>query len=562
MTKTGSRNSLQANLPSCMGLLTTSAFDFSQRCRTRETLPVLTFRDLKIQTKDKRVLTLTPNPVQETYLDLICPNWRQDDYRIDGLREQILKARQEGFSTIIAALLFLNTYNQRNVNTVVIADDMDNSENLFKKVRTMYDNLDDSKKLPTDYAGKRVLSWPALKSSYQVLTAGKKAAGRSRTINYLHMSERPFWPDSEILTGLLPTVPAEGAVFDESTANGEGNQYHEDYKRAKAGFSTYTPRFFAWFENPEYSLEPPAEFAKTGSKSDAESRERFGDEEMLAARFGLTDAQVYWRRRKMMEPGQGPLFRQEYPSDDVEAFLVSGSRFFEDWHPDVHTCLPRDIPAHWYHIAAYDWGYAAPCCLLLGAVDELGNVVIYDEMYDVKVDNDDQAQNVHALLDQYGLFDRSKQGIATGSTVIKYRLPLGIAADSSMWAVKRKETGQGYSDVDAFHRKGLPFRQAVKNEQGAWSNVRKFLAKPGGLTIFRGRCPNLIRTMPMMKHNPLHPERMAETWENKPVEDHAPATLSYLLNQHLKPAEKPYDGPSMVHERLRLIPYTQEEEHW
>ena len=484
---------------------------------------------------------MTPNAVQEKYLDVICPRWREDDYTIDGLREQILKARQEGFSTIIAALLFINTYNQPNTNTVVIADNGPNTENLFRKVRTMYDNLPEDKKLPTDYAGKRNLSWPSLRSTYQVLTAGARAAGRSRTIHYLHMSERPFWDNAELLTGLLPTVPADGAVFDESTANGEGNEYHEDYKRARAGFSTFTPRFYSWFENPEYSLPAPADFRLIGSVSPADDRERFGDEEALSVKFGLTIDQLYWRRRKMMEPGQGPLFRQEYPSDEEEAFLVSGARFFEAWNPDTHTCLPFDIPAHWKWWGGNDWGVAAPFCFLLGAVDERGNIVVVDEVYQPGLTDAQQAAEVASLLARYGL----KRAAGTSPDNSAYSLSPGIFADQSMWFEKRDGGGLGYKNIEAYLAAGLPMLPASKNEQGAWSNVRAYLSRPGRLRVFRGRCPNLIRTMPQMKRNPMHPERMAEVWENKPVEDHAPATLSYLLNGRIVASEPPAPGPQV-----------------
>lgn len=471
---------------------------------------------------------------------MICPGWRVNDYRIDGLREQILKARQEGFSTIIAALLFINTYNQPNTNTVVIADNGPNTENLFRKVRTMYDNLPGDKRLPTDYAGKRNLSWPSLGSTYQVLTAGARAAGRSRTIHYLHMSERPFWDNADLLTGLLPTVPADGAVFDESTANGEGNEYHEDYKRARAGLSTFTARFYSWFENPEYSTPAPPAFEPIGPLSLPDLRERFGDEEGLQAKFALTADQLYWRRRKMMEPGQGPLFRQEYPSDEDEAFLVSGARFFENWNPDKHTCLPFDIPAHWKWICGYDWGYAAPCCLLIGAVDEQGGVYIVDEFYEPRLTNDEQADAVVRKMQQYGI-------------------PLGnlTAADQSMWSLKQQATGLGKADVEAFHAKGLGFVPAQKNEQHIWNNVRQYL-HDDALKVFRGRCPNLIRTLPQMKHDPTKPERLAEHWEGKSVEDHAPATLGYLLGTRIRaalhvktPAEQEADMEARWQEQQR-----------
>lgn len=498
-----------------------------------------------IQTKDKRLVTLAPNRVQAAYLDQICPAWRAGDYTLHGAREMILKARQFGFSTLIGALFFLNTYNTPNTNTIVIADNLDNTEALFRKVKLFYDGLADDKKLRTTTYSRRMLQWPDLGSTYQVLTAGRKGAGRSRTVHNLHMSERPFWESDAILTGLLQTVPPGGNIFDESTANGEGNDFHSDYRTAERGESPYEARFFAWFEHDEYQTPPPPGFAPVTVGAAPALLGRYGDEAKLARDHTLTDAQLFWRRNKIQEPGMGSMFPQEYPSDPVEAFRVSGSRFFDDWDEDVHVCLPFDIPAHWVPLAAYDWGFAAPCCLLIGYVDEFGGVVIADEVYAPKLTNDEQAERVVRTLAGHGLPKN-----------------LWVNADQSMWQRKNQQSGVGKADVEDFHRRGLNFAPAAKNGTAAWSVLREYLAAtmPDGtakLRVFRGRCPNLVRTMPLMKHDDKKPEEMDDTGE-----DHAPATAAYLLNRHIAPAPAPQNEHAL-HEKLGLVPYDKSEGgHW
>jgi hypothetical protein len=58
--------------------------------------------------------------------------------------------------------------------------------------------------------------------------------------------------------------------------------------------------------------------------------EHYDDEEQLAETYGLNDDQLAWRRWTIDNKCRGSLdkFRQEYPSNDVEAFLMSGRPAF------------------------------------------------------------------------------------------------------------------------------------------------------------------------------------------------------------------------------------------
>lgn len=494
--------------------------------------------DLKIQTKDKRLIPFEPNRVQERYLDEICPGWRAGDFRMSGLREQILKARQFGFSTLIAALFFLDTYNNPNTNSVVIADNSDNTEALFRKVSTFYGSLDEDKKLPTGNASSRMMFWPDLGSTYHVLTAGNRKAGRSRTINNLHMSERPFWENDDILTGLLQTVPREGNIFDESTANGEGNGFHDDYWNAKEGKSTFTARFYAWFEHDEYQIPPPEGFTPDDK------------EQSLKTLHGVSDAQLAWRREKMLEPGMGSMFPQEYPSDDKEAFLVSGSKFFTEWDDARHCKFPSEVSIEpfWTYFGGFDWGFGAPCCFLLAAIDERGRVIIIDEMYKTRLMNTDQAQGIVDMLGKWGLpIDK-----------------VSVYADPSMWAKKVRDDGIGRADVEDFWAKGLRFVKANNNRQHGWTNFRQYLHQEGALTVLRGNCPNLIRTMPIQIHDKANVEDL-----DTDMEDHPEDAARYLLNSRPRPSTPP-PGPvdhaaaarQQALARMTDYRHTPEQEHW
>ena len=260
-----------------------------------------------------------PNQVQEAYLDQICPGWRGGRYDMAAIIDIILKARQFGFSTLIAVLFFINTVNTPNTNTVVIGMDADNTRSLFAMVQTMFEYLPENKRPRPKYANRTEFYWPDIGSRYFVGNAQNLTYGRGKTIHNLHASEVGFWPDAEtLLGGLMESVPQDGNVFIETTANGVGNWYHTEYQLAEAGQSVFTPRFFAWYRHPEYRRPVSPGFTRTQ------------EEETLAAQFGLDDAQLEWRRWK--KKARKKLFPQEYPATAAEAFLTSGNPYFDREH--------------------------------------------------------------------------------------------------------------------------------------------------------------------------------------------------------------------------------------
>ena len=160
--------------------------------------------------------------------------------------------------------------------------------------------------------------------SYRLYTAGSPEAGRGTTPTIAHLSEVAFWQhDEKILAGLFQGISAaEGTeVILESTANGAQGEFYRLWKGAVAGTNEYLPIFLPWFWTSEYFREAPSDF------------ERSAEEERVCARakaaydVDLTDDQLYWRRLKIGEGGELK-FKQEYPQDPDEAFLVSGSNVF------------------------------------------------------------------------------------------------------------------------------------------------------------------------------------------------------------------------------------------
>ena len=327
--------------------------------RTAE-LPQVHLCDLLIKTKDKRVVPLAPNPVQVGYLDELLPAWRAGEIRMARLRELLLKARQFGFTTLIEALFFLDTVNNRNTTTVVVAHEAESTEKLFRMVRQFYDGLPPEKRPRTRYSNKRELFFEDLNSTIYVGTAGARDFGRSSTINNLHLTEVAFYPDAEeLLGGLLQAVPDGGNVFMETTANGVGEYFHQEWERSERGDSSYDHRFFAWWRHAEYSWDPetPEEIALAARLEARLTQSDLREEATLREAYGLSEGQIRWRRRKRAEPGMRRKFPQEYPANAQEAFVASGNPYFDRGRlmarlARVPDPVEAEIPARFVRLTA------------------------------------------------------------------------------------------------------------------------------------------------------------------------------------------------------------------
>jgi hypothetical protein len=248
---------------------------------------------------------------------------------IDNLVEQgkpvriiILKARQQGMTTWGAALQFCHTNLKPNKNALISAHDDESSIEIFRKIRLYQEEAYEP--LDTDYSSRKEIVYASPhRSSLLVKTAGKENLGRGTTIHYFHASEVAFWPRAKkTLLSVMQCIPRNNPdtmVLLESTANGMGGEFYQRWKDAVAGNSDFVPVFLPWFEFPEYRA--PVNIQKFIYTP---------EEKELAKAYGLSQGQLQWRRETIRNEcgGDEDLFKQEYPSNPEEAFLVSGRPYF------------------------------------------------------------------------------------------------------------------------------------------------------------------------------------------------------------------------------------------
>ena len=290
---------------------------------------------LKIKTKSGTVVPFRLNDAQRK---LYAVAKRQQDAG-KPVRLIILKARQLGFSTLTEGLIFHACATRKNVNALIVAHREDATANIFRMSKLFYDELpapvkpmlraSNAQELvfenPSKLRSEREAR-PGLRSRIRCATAGGRGIGRSDTLQCVHLSEYAFWPDgadgkASTLAGILQAVPSLPGtmVVIESTANGF-EDFKERWDAAVAGENDFEPVFFAWFENPEYSMP-----VVPGTEWTPEERD-------LKATYQLTDEQLQWRRWCIANNCGGSLdmFRQEYPASPGEAFLHSGTGVFDN----------------------------------------------------------------------------------------------------------------------------------------------------------------------------------------------------------------------------------------
>lgn len=279
---------------------------------------------LTIRNKAGKTVPLVYSPAQKKLSAL----WRKMEMQNRPVRIIALKPRQVHMSVGVAAEMFLRIPFFAGQQGVVMANDDDTSGVLFD----YYKQFQESYKFSPLALGNDLLPgllkdtdrhfrW-ANDSAIECRTAGATAGGRGRSRRFLHLSEYGFWPDAEkVMRGIMASLPEDPgtAAIIESTANGLGGSFWERWQQAVAGVSGWEPLFFAWWEHPEYS--------RALDVSASQFQNSLNDDEInIWRQYGLTLEQLYWRRDAIKSKFGGSLdgFKQEYPSNPEEAFLMSG----------------------------------------------------------------------------------------------------------------------------------------------------------------------------------------------------------------------------------------------
>jgi len=261
---------------------------------------------LWVRTREGRPAHLRANAAQRAF------------ERRRGQRNIVLKARQMGITTWAAARFFLKTITQPGTLTLEVAHSQESAEEIFRIIHRFLDWLPEELRegpLRTSRANVRQIVFPAIDAQYRVVSAGDRNAGRGLTVQNLHCSELARWPGNpgDILAGLQAALAPGAELILESTPDGVGGCFHEEWQKAA---ETGTVRhFFPWWMEPRYRAEAVEEASLTD------------EERELMARHRLDLKQIGYRRR--IRANFRGLARQEYAESEESCFLASGDSVFE-----------------------------------------------------------------------------------------------------------------------------------------------------------------------------------------------------------------------------------------
>jgi len=269
---------------------------------------------LRVRAKSGRSVALRANPVQQVF----------EERR--GQRNVVLKARQMGLTTWIAARFFLKTITCPGTMTLEVAHTQEAAEEIFRIVHRFLDWLPEELRdgvLRTSRANARQIVFPELDAQYRVVSAGDRNAGRGLTVQNLHCSELARWPGdaAETLAGLRASLTPDAEMVIESTPSGVGGCFYEEWQsgvEAGVGWNHsagMVRHFFPWWMERGYRSKAVEEMSLTD------------EERGLCAESGLDLEQIGFRRE--LQAGFRMMARQEYAENAETCFLASGECAFE-----------------------------------------------------------------------------------------------------------------------------------------------------------------------------------------------------------------------------------------
>lgn len=276
------------------------------------------------------------------------------------IRLVLLKARQWGGSTVTQIYIaWLQLIHQVGLNSLIVGHVKDASA----EVKGMFDRMlerypiemmyklgeaydENEPKLVGDRVSTNIQRIPQRNCKIKIGTAESPLSARGGDYNLVHLTEVGLWKTTEKMTpeeivrsacAGMSYKPYTMIVY-ESTANGTGNFFQREYDAAKNGKSQFAALFVSWYEieQNEVAIDNIEEFAATlydnrDNDNTDSNREESGKYLWWLWQQGATLEAINWyisERSKYTDHGD---MASEAPSDDVEAFVHSGARVFDQY---------------------------------------------------------------------------------------------------------------------------------------------------------------------------------------------------------------------------------------
>ena len=252
------------------------------------------------------------------------------------IRLIMLKARQWGGSTLIQTYMaWIQSCICRNWNSIICSQVKDTSAG----IRGMYSKLlenyppdlwegDEPPKFRPYESSRNVREIAGRGCRVTISSIENQDAVRGADFAMAHLSETAFWRPSpthspedliRAVCGSIALAP-NTLIAMESTANGIGNYFHNEWLRCRDGHGDKRAVFVPWYEIEIYRLEPDDPEALEASLTPYERK--------LRDEHGCDPAQINWYRNKLREYPTHRQMMAEFPTTDTEAFANTGTGLF------------------------------------------------------------------------------------------------------------------------------------------------------------------------------------------------------------------------------------------
>ena len=163
----------------------------------------------------------------------------------------VLKSRQLGLSTLVAAYAVWQAVFYKEKNILIIATKLAVAQNFIRKVKTYLKSMPKWLLVPVITANNKQQVEFSNGSQIKAVPTSEDA-GRSEALSLLIVDEAAFVRNfDELWMGLYPTLSTGGRAILLSTPNGVGGQYHEIYTKADRKENEFNPIKLMWDVHPE-----------------------------------------------------------------------------------------------------------------------------------------------------------------------------------------------------------------------------------------------------------------------------------------------------------------------
>ena len=276
------------------------------------------------------------------------------------IRIVLLKARQWGGSTTSQLYMaWLQLIHKGGLNSLIIAHQGTGSD----EIKDMFDRMikaypvemlhrlgeaykENEPKLVGVGKSGSIYRVPQRNCKIKIGTAERPDGCRGGDYSLVHLSEVGLWKATE---GKKPEDIVRSAcsgvlyrpytmIVYESTANGTGNFFQREYDAAKKGDSQFEAMFVSWFDIEKYSqaIDDIKAFAANlydnrENANVSSAREESGRYLWALWEKGATLEAINWYVLERAKYNDHASMASEYPSDDIEAFVHSGTMVFDKY---------------------------------------------------------------------------------------------------------------------------------------------------------------------------------------------------------------------------------------